>query len=483
MHNYRRPVYVTLLLLLISGCTIAPQLGFAPTPTVPPLPTALPTAEIALSPTATAAPSETASPTPLPSATPTPSITPEPSPTFAPLPPTPTLPALSADERSRIFEEVWTLVRDRYLYEDYGGNDWDAVRADLAPQVAAVVSADEFYALMRGMIERLNDEHSRFETPQDVAAQQAEFRGELKYGGIGAIIRTTEEGGLVINVAPGSPAEQSGIQPRELIVAINGISFVDSEAFGSEGPIGMVRGEPGTAVRLTVRSSNGNERELDVIRAPIDQDVFNQVVGRRLAGTNVGYVEIPSFYVDAIDTKVRAAVEALLDSGDLDGLILDVRANSGGYVHLMRNSIGLFVDGGVIGTTSGRSDSESQIIPNGQVITGTGDLPIAVLISEETASAAEMFAAGMQVLGRAQVIGTASAGNTENLYSYTFDDGSRLLLAEVAYRLPDGSLIEGTGVLPDREVAAEWWRYDPELDPQVLAAIEQFGFAPIVQRP
>jgi carboxyl-terminal processing protease len=143
----------------------------------------------------------------------------------------------------------------------------------------------------------------------------------------------------------------------------------------------------------------------------------------------------------------------------------------------MRNTVALFNDGGSIGRTAGRSINEDQAIPGGQTIAGMAGVPVAVLVGPDSASAAEMFAAGMQVLGRARIVGLPSAGNTENLYSYTFDDGSRLLVAQVAYRLPDGTLIEGRGVLPDRVVDVEWWRYPPDSDPQLLAAIEELGLA------
>jgi len=392
-----------------------------------------------------------------------------------PLAPTATLAPVGAEQRQQIFDEVWTLVRDSYLYDDFNGVDWEAVRGEFAPRVAAAEQPEAFYGLMRELIDRLGDDHSRFESPQEVAAQQAEFEGELQYGGIGAVIRDTDEGGLVVSVAAGGPAERAGIQPRELIVAVNGIPFVDAEAFGPEGPLGMVRGEPGTPVRLTVRSGAGDEREIDVFREVIDQDVFNRVTSRRLGDGRFGYVEVPSFYVAELDTHVRAAVEGLLRDGPLEGLIVDVRNNSGGYVHLMRATIGLFHDGGSIGSTRGRGDGEEQLIPSGQAIPSMAEVPMAVLISDETASAAEMFAAGMQVLGRARVVGVPSAGNTENLYSYSFDDGSRLLMAQVAYRRPDGTLIEGQGVTPDREVSVEWWRYPLDSDPQVLAAIAEIG--------
>lgn len=365
------------------------------------------------------------------------------------------------------------LVRDTYVYEDYRGLDWEAVREEFAPRVAAAETPEVFYGLMRELIDRLGDNHSRFESPQEVAAQEAEFEGEARYGGIGAQIRDVEEGGLVTSLAPGGPAERAGINRHDLIIAVNGIPFTDTAAFGPEGPIGVVRGEIGTPVRLTVRSGEDPPREVVVIREPIEVAVFNEVRARRLADGAIGLVEIPTFFVDEIDAKVRAAVEGLMADGPLSGLILDVRSNSGGYVHLMRNTIALFHDSGSIGNTSGRNINDPQEIPTGATIPGLEDVPIVVLIGPNTVSAAEMFAAGMQTLGRARLIGTASAGNTENLYGHTFDDGSRLLLATAVYRLPDGTLIEGRGVLPDTLVDVEWWRYPPDQDPQLIAALAE----------
>lgn len=462
MRHLHRHIIGLLAVLVLSGCARLPwptTLAPSPTPsaTVPaPAPT-----RIAPTATATITPTITPSPTPVP-----------PTPTFVPLDPTPTLAPVAADLRSAIFERVWTTVRDNYVYPDYRGVDWEAARAEFAPRVAAAEDPAVFYALMRELIARLDDDHSRFESPQEVAAQQAEYKGEYRYGGIGAQIRTVDEGGLVTVLAPDGPASRAGIRPRDLILAINGIPFTATAAFGPDGPIGAVRGEPGTVVRLTVQTGQAPPREVEVVREPISVDAFNQVRAQLLPGQAVGYVEIPSFYVEDVDKKVQAAVETLLASRPLEGLILDVRANSGGYVHLMRNTIALFHDGGSIGSTRGRGLSEEQTIPTGQTMAGIDGVPIVVLIGPDSASAAEMFAGGMQVLGRAQVVGLPSAGNTENLYSYSYDDGSRLLLATVAFQLPDGTLIEDRGVLPDRYVDAEWWRFPLERDPQVVAALD-----------
>jgi carboxyl-terminal processing protease len=471
MTHPRRSLALLLITFALVACARPPwPAALVPTATPAPSATAAPTATAA--PSATAAPTATSAPT----ATAAPSATPAPpTATFEPLAPTPTLPPLAAEERSKIFERVWSIVRDTYVYEDYRGVDWEAVREEFAPRVATAETPEAFYGLMRELIERLGDDHSRFESPQEVAAQEAEFEGDARYGGIGAQIRDVEEGGLVTSLVPGGPAERAGIGRHDLIVAVNGIPFIDSEAFGPDGPIGMVRGEIGTPVRLTVRSGDGPPREVVVVREPIELAAFNEVRARMLPDGAAGLIEIPTFYVDELDVKVRAAVEGLLAAGPLHGLIIDVRSNAGGYVHLMRNTIALFHDGGSIGSTSGRSISEEQEIPAGATVAGLAGVPIVVLVGPDTVSAAEMFAAGMQTLGRARVVGTASAGNTENLYSYSFDDGSRLLLATVAYRLPDGALIEGRGVQPDSVVDVDWWRYPAEQDPQLLAALAEIA--------
>jgi carboxyl-terminal processing protease len=467
MNQPRRGRALLALLLFLAACARTPQPA-AVVPAALAAPTATP------APTATAAPSATTAPT----ATPAPSATPAPpTATAVPLDPTPTLAPVSAELRTKIFEQIWTIVRDNYVYEDYRGVDWEATRVEFEPRVAAAATPEEFYGAMRELIERLGDEHSRFESPQEVAAQQAEYRGDARYGGIGAKIRDVEDGGLVVSLAPGGPAERAGIRQRDVVLAINGISFTDTLAHGPDGPLGAVRGEPGTGVRLTVRTGDDPPREVEVVREAIPSDAFNAVRATLVDGTGVGLVEIPTFYVEELDGKVREAVEGLLAQQPLKGLILDVRSNSGGYVHLMRNTIALFHDGGSIGRTAGRSIDEEQIIPSGHVIAGMAGVPITVLVGPDSASAAEMFAAGMQVLGRARVVGLPSAGNTENLYSYNFDDGSRLLVATVAYRTPDGALIEGHGVIPDRYVDVEWWRYPIERDPQVLAAVEEIDGA------
>jgi carboxyl-terminal processing protease len=460
-----RVVCAALVALIFSACV--PEL-----PGLPSLAQA-PTAAPVIAPATLPTPSAT--PRPSPTTTPTPTITPTPSATAEPLPPTPTLAAVAAAKREAIFERVWTLVRDRYIYRDYRGLDWGAIRDEFAPRVATAEDPEAFYSLMHELIDRLGDEHSRFESPREVAEEQAEFRGDRRYAGIGAEVRPGPEGGLIVKLARGGPAEQAGLQPRDMILAVGGIPFTDTARFGPEGPISAVRGAPGSLVRLTVRSPGGDPHDVTLTRRAISSDSFVQVEGLLLPGTRVGLLRIDTFFHEQVDRRVRAELERLLEDGPLDGLIVDVRDNGGGRLDLLLDTIGLFADGGTIGSSRGRNTSNRLRVPRGETLSELAETPIVVLVGEETASAAEMFAAGMRALGRARVVGTASSGNVENLVSHDMEDGSRLWLAELTFQLPDGSVLEGSGVQPDRVVEAEWWKYEPGDDPQVQAALEDLG--------
>jgi C-terminal peptidase prc len=466
-----RALFAALLALALLACSpelpslplLAQAPTATPTSTQPPIATPLPTAT--LRPTAT----------PAPSATTIPSITPPPSPTAEPLPPTATLAPLAAPEREAVFDDIWTLVRDRYVYPDYRGLNWDAVRDEFAPRVATATTPEAFYGLMHEMIDRLGDEHSRFESPREVADDQAEFDGDLRYAGIGVEVRQTSAGAVITQVARGGPAEDAGIQTRDVILAIGGIPLTDTARFGPAGPIGAIRGTPGSPVRLTIRAPRGDPREVIVTRRAINTDAFVRVASQLLPGGRIGLLRIDTFYVEALDQRVREELERLTADGPLDGLIIDVRDNGGGRIDLMLGTIGLFANGGTIGSSSGRRPGSRLRVPRGEMLPEFAKTPIVVLIGGETASAAEMFAAGMRALGRARIVGTTSAGNTENLVPHTLTDGSQLWLAELTFRLPDGSEIEGAGVRPDRTVEAEWWRYAPPDDPQVQAALAELG--------
>jgi C-terminal peptidase prc len=376
---------------------------------------------------------------------------------------------LSRARRYAIFNQAWTLVRDRYVHPDFGGVDWEAVGEEYAEKVTSVEEDEAFYDLMREMIELLDDEHSVFLSPESVALEEAFYEGLQISGGIGVYIVEEEGDPVLVHVVPGGPAFEAGLQSGEVIVAVDGTPLAQFSGF-EEARLAII-GEVGTDVVLTVRGLDGQEREVDVTRAVVD---FDDVVvrGRVLEGTGIGLVTMVGFDVPAVPEKVRDLMAGFADRGPLDGLILDLRANPGGLTEVMLETLSLFIPGGSIGRRAGRDEGFDLLIPEGATMPDLEGLPVVVLIGPYTQSAGECFAAGIQLHGRAVVVGLPSAGNTEFISWHGLSDGSELQLAEWVYELPDGTRIEGQGVQPDRIVELDWWSFGLANDPQIQAAVE-----------
>jgi C-terminal processing protease CtpA/Prc len=152
------------------------------------------------------------------------------------------------------------------------------------------------------------------------------------------------------------------------------------------------------------------------------------------------------------------------------GLIIDIRENGGGSIEAMLAVIALFHDGGTIGDQVDRNNTYALTVPTNHTLPPFDHLPIAVLTSHDTASASEMFTAGLRHLRDITVIGETTAGNSENLYPYDFDDGSVLWLAELLYRQPNGTYIENVGIVPDIPITNAWDDINPANDVFITTA-------------
>lgn len=405
----------------------------------------------------------TADPQPIATRTPPATSAPTPAPTPTLVVPTRTL---SLAERLEVFEAAWRFTRDYYAYPDFLGVNWAAVREEFLPRVGAATSTIQFYGVMRAMVARLPDGHSAFRDPPDT-----QWATLVRIGAAGASVTAvaagtlwTPDGNLVVHAYPGFAAARDGLRSGDLIVAVDGAFPTGSQRWnGLPGPAGPVR--------LTVRRPDGSTHVIRTRREPISSDAIPPAVyASRLAGSATGMLTIYTFRQRDLARHARSALEALLADGPLDGLIVDVRPNYGGLIDAMRETLALFIDGGVAGRMEGRLSPYDIGIPAGASLPQLRNVPIAVLVSEHTNSAGEMFAAAMRARGRARVVGAPSKGNTENIVYQTLPHGSSLVLSVRLFRLPDGTSIEGTGVTLDERVEAKWWRFPPEADPQIVAA-------------
>ena len=188
------------------------------------------------------------------------------------------------------------------------------------------------------------------------------------------------------------------------------------------------------------------------------------------------YVTVPTLWVTDMHEQVNGALTDLVAEGRLNGLILDMRANSGGWSYVMSGLLSHFVRGQV-GAFVNRQHVRPLVVPppDGPDLRG---LPLVVLVDNETASYGEVLAAILQREDHALVVGTRSAGNTETIYATVLSDGSRLWLAEEAFRLQNGMNLEGVGVQPDSTVDVDWTHYSEDDDPQLLEALRLLGAGP-----
>jgi carboxyl-terminal processing protease len=389
-----------------------------------------------------------------------------PTPTISP---TTTPRLLSEEERVALLDEVWSTVKDNYLYADFHGDDWAAARDRYEPRVRAAVSADELYSLLAEMVAELGDDHSRFLSPSDARAEDAQQRGNADYVGIGIVSSPGDRSVMVVFVFPGSPAERAGLMRRDRITHVDGQALSDPRNEPSK-----IRGPAGTSVRLTVISPGRVPRDVDVVRERITGGV-SPTAHRLGINPAVGFLVIPDLWTGDMDRQVDRALGRLLDEAPpLTGLIIDLRGNGGGYRTVLENILGDLVSGKVGEFYDKNGTYPFEITPRALQSRLKG-VQVAVLTDGGTESYAEVLAASVQVTGRGIVVGRPSAGNTETIFPYDFDDGSRLWVAEQGFRLPDGTGLEGRGVLPDEAVTEDWTAFSENNDPDILRALQHFG--------
>ncbi len=378
---------------------------------------------------------------------------------------TPAASTLSADQRLNLLDAVWTTVRDNYVYTDFRGLNWPAMYDEYKPRVLAARNDDEVYNLLAEMIDRLGDKHSSFLNPQQAAEDDALRRGDLKLSGIGVLSQEIDGAVRIVYVVPGSPADRAGLRAFDIIRAVNGQPLTRND----DAPR-LIRGPEGTPVTLTIETPGSAPRDVTIIREQVTFAFHAQA--KRWPGTNVAYLNLPSFNTFGISQEVASEIQRLASGGPLDGVIVDIRQNSGGLISELNSTLALFINGGSAGFDVTRWGRTEYRLPTGRVLSAVEGKPVVVLVSKASASASDRFAAVMQDRGRGVILGTNTAGNTETVYPHDMPYGSRLWLAQATYLRVDGKTsIEDVGVAPDIRSDVPWYQYPPDQDPQVLQAV------------
>lgn len=315
------------------------------------------------------------------------------------------------------------------------------------------------------MVRSLGDRWSYYIPAADYDAHMEQMNNA--YVGIGITIVKEENAGLRIRqVEPEGPAREAGLLPGDLITAIDGNDTADMTTTDARN---LVRGEAGTTVVLTVLRE---EETLDftVTRRKIE----TQVASGQMLGGNIGLVTIANFDARCAKETI-AAVEDLMDQG-AEGLIFDVRFNPGGYADEMVKVLDYLLPEGDLFRTVNYAGKEKVDRSDGDCI----DLPMAVLISADSYSAAEFFAATLREYDAAITVGEKTVGKGYYQNTFLLSDGSAVGLSTGKFFTSQGNNLEGVGIVPDVEVAVDQetdaaiysGTLTPEEDPQLQAALE-----------
>jgi len=286
------------------------------------------------------------------------------------------------------------------------------------------------------------DPHSSYLNPAELKEMKVSNRGE--FGGLG--ITVTMDGDFVKVISPleGTPAFRAGLKPGDLI------SHLDGEAIKGKNihkAVSLMRGKPGTVIRLTVNRAETEPFDVRIRRAIIKV----KSVRWHLEG-DVGYIRVVSF-TEKVASGIDDAMEEITDDlGDkLAGIVLDLRSNPGGLLHQSLTLSDAFLEEGIIVSVEGRRPGSQRIFEaeRGDLAEG---LPVVVLINPGSASASEIVAAALQDHHRATIMGQRSFGKGSVQTITPLPQEGALRLTTQLYFSPAGRAIQARGIIPDIEI-------------------------------
>lgn len=327
---------------------------------------------------------------------------------------------------------VESVIKNGYI----GETDWQTVEDSTAS----------------AMIQALGDRWSYYMTAESYEAYKHRLSNTTD--GIGVTIKQDEESGgfLIVSIAAGSPAEAAGLKAGQIIVSAAGRNVRGMEVSGLRDIIAAAEGE----FEVTVLDDSGAELSFTLHC----ETIFSSPVSSELREDGIGYIRIANFEGGASD-GAKAAIDELIQQC-ARALIFDVRANPGGQLREMIALLDYILPEGDIFISVDKDGKETVYTSDSASI----DLPMVVLIDENSYSAAEFFAAALREYDKAVLIGTPSTGKGRSQVTYELYDGSAVHISTARYLTPERiDLSEQGGLTPDIEV-----RTDGENDTQLQEA-------------
>jgi len=349
------------------------------------------------------------------------------------------------DINLELFWQIHSILKKDYLYQE---------KVEDKEKLS-------FYAI-KGLVSGLDDRHSYFMTPKENKEFDISIDGELE--GIGAALTLKEEILTISDVLKDTPAQKVGLLPDDIILEIDGET---TEEQSLDDSVDKIRGEKGSTVKLTIyRFADDDKFDVEIKR---DTIIIKSVTMEEVDDGKILLISLNKFSDDTIEEFMDLLQKEF--NKKYDGMIIDLRFNGGGYLHVAIDLISKFVEKGVaVRTKSKIKESETKV-------SGKCDfpkIPLVVLVNAGTASASEIFAGAVQDHKRAKIIGEKSYGKGTVQEVKTFEkyDNASLRYTIEEWFTPNNRVINKKGIDPDFVVERTLEDFKNDKDPQLEAGIE-----------
>jgi carboxyl-terminal processing protease len=375
----------------------------------------------------------------------------------------------AAELRRQSFEKVWRTINEKHFDPTFGGVNWQKVRETYEPKASAAKTDAELYTILRQMLGELKLSHFGI-FPPDAEIQNAQSAN----GVIGIELKMLDGQAVINQIQIGSTAEQAGLKTGFVIQKVDGKTVAEllaplNESMTKRGLpeaqkrlyrerilSSLIDGKVATKANIAVLDGKNQTLVFDVPRVESSKGEMSLAVGNfppqevifeaKKLENNIGYIRFNIWVIPQM-LKIREAIRSMKDT---NGIIIDLRGNPGGIGGMAPGVAGLLVkEQTSLGSMKTR-DNETKFIVYPQVETYQGK--VFVLTDYGSASTSEIFAAGMQEIGRAKVVGETTAGAVLPSVFDRLPTGAIFQYVISDYKSPKNILLEQRGAIPDTEV-------------------------------
>ena len=349
----------------------------------------------------------------------------------------------------RLVLKTWRIIKTKYYDPTLNGQDWSRWNKRYVDKIK---TKDDAYVAINTMLASLDDPYSKFLSQEEYAEQNTNI--DAKIVGIGVNIMSVAGKIIIISVVEGTPASLQGIKAGDIILKVD---KTDVSGKTISDVASLIRGEKGTSVNLELLRDK--QKLLKTVQR---QEIQIKNIKASVIDKNIGYIQITSFLSSDMTTEF---VDALNKTQLCEGLIIDLRGNTGG---LMPNAVviaDMFLTQGHIVSVVDRDRQKSDI--NAQPKPYAISKPVVILIDEGTASASEILSGALKDNQKAILVGKRTFGKGMIQRIFPLPDSTGMNLTIAKYLTPKGIDINKKGITPDYEVSYTEKDFLKDKDPQM----------------